>query len=291
MKRISIIAAILAVGLASSSCVESSSKYKTLLTQKDSLQTENQLLQADYDETLDILNEIENGFQAIRESEGKMLLEIKDTEMPANNKKQQLIAEVKVIKDLLAQNKEKIEQLQRKLRQTDKNLSATIERLQGELNDRILMVETLQGELSKKDLQIGQLAATVDTLHRNMSTLNKQSAEQQSTIATQDSDLHTVWYYLATDKELKDAKVLTGGGLFRSKDVMKKDFNKARFTKADLRETTAIALHSKSAKVYSSHPDDSYTLVAGEDKMLTLQITNPQKFWGVSRYLVVRVKK
>mgnify|MGYP001510475538 FL=1 len=61
MKTFRLILALAAVALTAVSCVEKSGKYLTLLAQRDSLLT----VEQKYDQTLEILNEIETGFQSI----------------------------------------------------------------------------------------------------------------------------------------------------------------------------------------------------------------------------------
>ena len=68
------------------------------------------------------------------------------------------------------------------------------------------------------------------------------------------------------------------------------DFNKDYFTQIDIRRDKEIKLYSKDAKLLTVHPDGTYELVKDEKGLLTLKITNPNKFWSVSRYLVIEVK-
>ena len=60
------------------------------------------------------------------------------------------------------------------------------------------------------------------------------------------------------------------------------DFDKSAFTSADLRNLTRIETGSKKPKLLTSHPKESYTLTPGEDKLVTLEITDPAKFWSIS---------
>jgi hypothetical protein len=69
-----------------------------------------------------------------------------------------------------------------------------------------------------------------------------------------------------------------------------KDFNKDYFTQIDIRTDKEIKLYSKSAKLLTAHPEGSYGLVKDDKEQLTLVITNPNKFWSISRYLVIEVK-
>ena len=56
------------------------------------------------------------------------------------------------------------------------------------------------------------------------------------------------------------------------------NFNKSYFTKVDIREVSEIKLYSKSAKLLTTHPSSSYTLVRDANKQYTLRITNSQIF-------------
>ena len=101
-------------------------------------------------------------------------------------------------------------------------------------------------------------------------------------------DINTVWYCIASAKALKAAKVITAGGLFQGKKVLKSEFDNSVFTQVDLRNAVSIPTNSKRVKILSQHPQNSYNLVTGDDKNITIEITNPSKFWSVSKYLVVQ---
>lgn len=290
MKTVNFYLAIAAIAFTTASCVESSSKYKNLLAERDSLLIQNNSVEASYNETLDILNDIESGFREIRETEQKMTMEIKQIEGQPRSKKEQLANEMAQVKQILAENREKIAQLQARLSKNGKENKAlleTVKRMETELNEKNTLIASLQEEMAKKNIQITELNTKVDNLSTDVKNLNEVSAQQQSTIQSQDADLNSVWYYVATSKELKTANIVSGNGLFRAQSVMDKDFDKSVFTKTDLRKLSVLPLNVKKAKVLSSHPKGSYELVKGEDKMLTLEIRDTKSFWSVSKYLVI----
>jgi hypothetical protein len=104
----------------------------------------------------------------------------------------------------------------------------------------------------------------------------------------QDAEMNTVWYCIATAKELKAAKIITDGGLFQSKKVLSGEFDHTVFAQVDQRSAVSVPTFSKKVKILSQHPVNSYSLVTGEDKNLTIEITDPARFWSVSKYLVVQ---
>lgn len=69
---------------------------------------------------------------------------------------------------------------------------------------------------------------------------------------------------------------------------MKGDFDQSFFTTADKRTLTRIALHSKKAEVLTNQPAGSYN-IADENGQKVLVITNPEQFWSLSNYLVVKI--
>lgn len=287
MKLIKITMALASVALIATSCVENSAKYLTLVAQRDSLL----IVDENYHQALDILNDVEAGFQAIRETENAVFAQMQSVEGQTLSKKQQLAGQVVQIKNILAQNKDKIAELQKQLSLSgNKNraLTKAIDRLNTEVADKTTQLASLQAELAKKNIKIEEMAGTITGLNSDVTKLNEVSAEQQTTIAAQDKDLNQVWYVLGTAKELKARNILSGNGLFRAKTVMDKDFDKTVFTQIDLRTLSQIATQSKKPKILSSHPQDSYKLVTGEDKLVTVEILEPTKFWSVSKYLVIQ---
>jgi len=220
-----------------------------------------------------------------------MKLNIKNVEGNSKNKKQQIVMQLNQVKEILAQNKKRIEQLQRQSAQKGKEsstLALTIKRMETELEEKTAFLASLQNELAKKNIIIEELATTVDSLNTNVAVLHQVSEKQQDTIKNQDTNLNTIWYSVATSEILKEAKIITSNGLFRPKTVLDKDFDRNAFIQADLRSLATVATGSKRIKILSSHPQDSYKLVTDENKIITIEIINPSKFWSVSRYLVVQ---
>ena len=230
------------------------------------------------------LNEIEEGFQQISEAEHRVSL-AKDGE--GVNKKQKLKEDIQFIADRMKQNRELIAKLQKQLANgtlKGAQLQKTIEGLQKQLEEKDAQLQTLREELDKKDIHIAALDETVNNLNTKTSRLTAESNQKTETINAQDKQIHTAWYVFGTKKELKEQSIIQDG------KVMTGNFNKNYFTKVDIRNLSEIKLYSKSAKLLTTHPSSSYSLVRDANKQYTLRITNPQIFWSTSKYLVVLVK-
>jgi hypothetical protein len=292
MKTIKFLAIILTVVFITTSCVENSGKYKSIVAQRDSLAMEKQLIDSNYNQTLVLLNDIESGFSKINESQSLMKVNLKGIEGKKNNKREIIGAQMQAIKETLEQNRQKIEELKQlaaKNGKTNTMLSETIKRLQKEMDDKVVVIETLQLELDQKNIKIVELTSTIDNQSRNIAEQQTVLEQQTSTIKVQDTDLNTVWYCIASSKRLKEAKVITAGGLFKSKKVLDTEFDNTAFTQVDMRNISSIPTNSKSIKILSIHPQNTYNLVKDDNKLITIEITNPSKFWSVSKYLVVQI--
>ena len=230
------------------------------------------------------LNEIEEGFQQISEAEHRVSL-AKDRE--GVNKKQKLKEDIQFIADRMKQNRELIAKLQKQLANgtlKGAQLQKTIEGLQKQLEEKDAQLQTLREELDKKDIHIAALDETVNNLNTKTNRLTAESNQKTETINAQDKQIHTAWYVFGTKKELKEQSIIQDG------KVMTGNFNKNYFTKVDIRNLSEIKLYSKSAKLLTTHPSSSYSLVRDANKQYTLRITNSQLFWSTSKYLVVLVK-
>lgn len=291
MKTIKFHVVIAVLALMTASCVENSSKYKAAIAERDSLVTQKQALDSNYNQSLTLLNEIEEGFSKINQNENGLKVNLKGAE-GSSTQRARIAAQMTEIKTTMEQNKAKIAELQRLASKRGKAnglLTETIKRLQSNLDAESAQIQSLQAELEQKNIKINELNGTVAEQGKNIAEQQNEIEQHKSTIKSQDTDLHTVWYCMGTFKHLKEEKIVTGGGLFQAKKLAANEFDLKNFTQGDFRNIPSIPTNSKTAKMLSLHPKDSYKLVTGDDKKITIQITNPSKFWSLSKYLVVQI--
>lgn len=269
-----------AVVLTLSSCVENSKKYQQMQAQLDSLTQVNEAAKTEYDEAMNTLSEIEDAMAQVRASENLLLVQAKEGD--GNT----AVAEIKALQDLIDQNKQKIADLESKLSSSNKTnatLKSTITKLKAELEEKDQYVETLKEELSARNIKIDELNERVSGLSSNIDSLTVVNVQQNEVIKSQESALNTVWYCVGSSRELKEWGVVEG------KTVLPNGANNF-FTSVDKREFSYLPLASKRATILTTHPEGSYDLIKGEDKMLTLKVLDQNAFWSVSRYLIISVK-
>lgn len=289
MKKVLIATTLCTAMLAS--CVQNSAEYKKLQAENDSLKIENTRANAEMDEILNTLNEVEADIQSIRDAEN--YLNIQQQSGDLNQSSRERIKEnMQLISETLKRNKQQISELEEKLKKSgiqSEALRKTISRLSSELDQKANMIVALQEDLAKKNVKIQELDATIASLNEDVENLSTTTAAQSEKLKEQDKALHTAYYCFGTSKELKDQKILSGGGLFSKSKVLQAGFNKDYFISVDIREVKEIPLFAGKAKLKSNHPEGSYEFVEDEEGNLTLVITDAQAFWSLGKYLVIEV--
>ena len=282
MKKLLMMACLAAFVL--TGCNDGKNNAANNAAQSDSLNSIIAQKDSELNDMLGTLNEIEDGLNQINEAEHRVVL-LKNGE--GATKRQKLKEDVQFIATRMKQNKELLAKLQKQLANSSiqgDQLKKTIENLQKQLVEKEKQLQALREELDSKDIHIAALDETINNLNTQTSNLTKESSKKTEVINAQDKQLNTAWYVFGTKKELKNQHIMENG------KVMTGNFNKSYFTKVDIREVSEIKLYSKSAKLLTTHPSSSYTLVRDANKQYTLRITNSQIFWSTSKYLVVLVK-
>lgn len=252
--------------------------------QRDSL---NQVIVQKENEINDLMatmNEIEEGFREINEAENRLSL-AKQGE--GANREQRIRENLQFIQSTMKQNRELIAKLQQQARESSlkvTELQRTIENLTRQMEEKDQQLQKLRAELETKDIRIMDLDEKIASLNTNVSNLTAEGQKKTETITEQDKQLNAAWYVFGTKDELKEQKILVDG------KVLQANFNRNYFTKIDIRLEKEIKLYSRSAKMLTSHPSNSYTLQRDANKQYVLRITNPQQFWSTSKYLVILVK-
>ena len=286
MKKALTIVSVALVALLLSSCVESSKKYQTLLAEKEALAVENQNMENEFNSAMGLINELENNLQAIREEMGVLVVQQEGKD------RDQVVSELVQIKQVMTENRARLDSLSDALDKANRNnanLRAHVKKLQAQLVEKEEMIADLMAQIQEKDGQISFLNTQVEGLNNDLNNANNTIENLNNEKTAQTNEMNTVYYINGTAKELK-AK----GVILSAKKVLQNDVPTQEFTKGDMRDLTSIVYNTKKAVVLSTHPADSYNLVKGIDadgkKIVTLEITNPEMFWKVTKYLVVLTK-
>ena len=278
-----------------SSCVESSKKFKALQAQLDSIQTNYGSQYGGLDEAFSILNEVEDGLRSIRESENLISFQSKEGMTVPEGSRAQIESDMESIKECIAKYKEKIEELEKKSNIRSKEFKKRLQAITKELEEKNKLVESLQEQLQQKELliiakdqEINKLGNQVSNLQQDVTNLAEESSARKEKVANQDRELYSAYYIIGTKGQLIDAGVMTKGGLFKSAKVSY-NAEKSLFVKIDYREITTINTNAQKAKVMSIHPKGTYMLEKVDNEMV-LTISNPDAFWEQTKYLVIQAQ-
>jgi peptidoglycan hydrolase CwlO-like protein len=267
-----------------SSCGLSESEQNKVNGRIDSLQTVINQRDSEIDELMGTFNEIQTAFDQINAAEGRVSLFADNYEKNSDA----LQENMKFIQETMEANRKKIDELQARLKSSGinaKKLQDAIDKLNSQMKEKDKSIAELRTLLANKDIQIAELGDSLASVSAKNEEIEKAKEAVDQIASKQDELLNTAWYVYGTKSELKERRILVDG------DVLKtSDFDADYFTKIDIRNTIVIPLNSKSVKVLTTHPEDSYTLIKGSNGEYTLRIKDPSIFWSVSKYLVVRVK-
>ena len=266
-------------------------KNGAMKSQNDSLSQVLAQRDAELNGIMEAFNEIQDGFRMINEAESRVDLETGVVEGRSNVQK--IKDDICFIMEKLDANRKRIAELEEQLknsRYASSQLKNTIANLNKELLAKTQQIETLQAELASKNIRIAELDDALVELTQHVNDLVAENKAQSATVATQDKALNAAWFVFGTSSELKEQKIVSKKFLQKKKVLESDDFNKEYFTQIDIRTDKQIMLYSPEAELLTSHPVGSYEFQKNEKGQLALLITNPNKFWSVSRYLVIEVK-
>lgn len=264
---------------------------EALRAQNDSLTLALSERDAELESIMGAFNEVQEGFRLINEAENRVDLQSGVAEGASVSQK--IKEDIRFISEKLQSNREQIAKLEEQLKNSKyatAQMKKTLANLNQELEAKTQQIATLQAELASKNIRIAELDDVVTGLNQNVKDLVAENEVKSATVASQDKALNTAWFVFGTKSELKEQKIISSKFLQKTKVLADDDFNKDYFTQIDIRTDKTIKLYSKSAELLTTHPEGSYELAKDANGTLTLVITNPNKFWSVSRYLVILVK-
>lgn len=268
-------------GKESSSSVESSDRVDPV---RDSLE---QAL-ADQDSVIALMTELSDAMQQIKAMEG-IAGNLSSGEL--TNQRQQLRNDMAAIQQSMLNNRQRLAALEERLSKSNSNnakLKRAITSLRNQIEAQELTISGLRDELAAANIYIEELTQAKDSLAGTVAETEQAHEEALRANTELTNELNRGYYVIGSKKELKDHNIIETGFMKKAK-VSPADYELNYFTAIDKREFKTLQLHSKKAEIMSGQPADSYTIVSDDNGMKTLNITNPERFWATSNYLVIKV--
>lgn len=237
---------------------------------------------------VEAMNQIEKDLMLIKEKENLLDVQSQDPEL-AKDTKVQIAEDIQLIYSLIEENKKKVADLNRKLRNSGVEIAALNEKIKylgTVIEERDSSMLVLNEQLEQKDIMIADLSG-------KMGELETVVEDQQSTIAQQTNELNKAYFTSGNFKDLREKGIIStdGGflGLGKSKslqDTISTDY----FEKIDITLTKSIPVNAKKAELITEHPAGSYEWVEQDDQIAYMVINNPQEFWKISKFAVLETK-
>lgn len=276
----------LALVLSFSSCGYESPKYKALKAQTDSIKAVQQALERDTKEYMYVFDHIGRSADKIKNKEADHILQIKTK---LNNEANALVNDnIAKLNTLLQSNQEETEDLKKQVRRNAfraAELQRNVDRLSSLLEEECSKTAMLQSEVAAKDSTLAAMDETLKSLNAELEDVKKKLAGQADLIARHEDELFSGYYIAGSKAELKNKKILVGGC---KTALFPEEADRNDFTKVNILTTTSIELPaSVKGKILSSHPKASYQLTK-EGNVKVIKIINPEAFWSITKYLVIR---
>ncbi|MDE6085531.1 MAG: hypothetical protein K2G40_03905 [Muribaculaceae bacterium] len=245
---------------------------------------------ADQDSLLSLMNDIQTGVSRIKELEN-ILASNTSINAETPDRRQQIKDDIISIQNELKARRDRLDALEAKLKSSNSQnstLKKSIETLRAQISEQDNTINSLRTSLAKANTHIETLTRDVDSLTSTVAIVSQAKEEVESQNTNLTNELAVCYYAMGNKKELKEHNLIETGFLRKTK-VMPNDFETSFFTKADKRTLSLLPLHSKKAKILTSQPSDSYTIQTDEDGLKSLNITNPERFWEISNFLIIQV--
>lgn len=214
--------------------------------------------------------------------------------------RKKMIENLKIFEDILHKKRLEIKRLDSLL--THKNsdmqkLYSLVAYLNEVIDKKDETIQMLRSELHIKNASIRKLSGQLSSLNSNLeelsdsiSGLKEESDLQKQRIDDQEKVFNIVYYVIGSKKDLSKKGILKSKGLLGKTSINYSALDKSVFKQDDLRKLKNIDILGSSPKVLSNMPANSYSIISKDKNNSTLHILDAEKFWSVSKYLVIQVK-
>lgn len=255
-----------------------SEQYKQLLQDKERQVELNSEKEQTIEELFGSFNRISDNIRAIRAKQTGLTMDSMGVEN-GEDMEQRVMGDLESIDKLLSENKRIIADLKKTAKGNNIRISS--------LEDAIKSLEAL---VSEKDAEINSLKDQLSSANSSLAVLIEMYREKSQMLESQEEAINTAYYAFGSAKELKEngitEKVGGVGGIGGAKSLNTSNLNKEYFQQIDITETLSIPIMAKKAKIITTHPEGSYEFEGEVDR---INITDPEKFWSLSKYLVIQV--
>jgi cell division protein FtsB len=269
--------------------LETQQEEITQLTEENEILRKNEAeKEAHLNEFFETMSLIRDNLNEIKVRQNLISEETRDRDQIGPDARQQIEDDLKLISDLMEDNRKRLAALNRQIRDSNvkiKEFETLVASLTSEIEEKNVEISQLRDSMNELNIYNAELTATIDKLEED-------NIEKLQLIEEKIEQLNTAYYVFGTRKELQEQEIIDrqGGilGIGRT-TVVSPDVNTEYFTRVNISQIDKVVVPASSLKLVSTHPKDSYFVETTEDEGTQIVIENPEKFWSNTKYLVVSI--
>ncbi len=215
-----------------------------------------------------------------------------DLEKKKKTSKETIIKNLREYKELIKRQRQKIASLEKQLSAKNDEMSSKMLQIvtfyRKELEAKDKTIASLQMDIEKNKKVIKNLQTSIGELTATTEQQAKVIKEQEGVMDNQTNMINTCYVKMGTKKELKNAGLISGGFLKKTK-LETSMLTPSNFIEMDMRKCNDLVIASKNPTILTQMPASSYEIIKKDDGTCYLHIKDPNAFWSISRYLVIKL--
>ena len=254
----------------------------------DSLRTQLSAQMEEMDEMNLFLDAVNMSMDSVVNMEGTVLRTTGESPL---SRKEQIQKNMEAYKLILQQQRERLDILEKKLKDNNAyagKMQKTIAALKQQLEEKDQAIIKLSEELEQRNFQIEELKDNVDNLNVQVAELEEDSKAKQEEIDEKVNQMNEAYVFIGDKDALKKAGLIEGGSLLKKSKLNTSNIDKKLFKKVDIRNVKSFQIPDSKPEVLTQMPTGSYEITKTGNNSSELTITDPARFWGVSRFLIIR---
>ena len=254
----------------------------------DSLRTQLSAQMEEMDEMNLFLDAVNMSMDSVVNMEGNVLRTTGESPL---SRKEQIQKNMEAYKLILQQQRERLDILEKKLKDNNAyagKMQKTIAALKQQLEEKDQAIIKLSEELEQRNFQIEELKDNVDNLNVQVAELEEDSKAKQEEIKEKTDQMNEAYVFIGDKNALKKAGLIEGGSLLKKSKLNTSNIDKKLFKKVDIRNVKSFQIPDSKPEVLTQMPSGSYEITKTGNNSSELTITDPARFWGVSRFLIIR---
>jgi len=286
MKKIYVLTFVVLLPMACTT-VKDSDDYRKLATEKAALEEQIRIREKEVEEVTASISKIDSNLMRISEHvevmDGVKLREL--VKRPG-----EIDLMITEIGDYVQDNNRMVAQLEKRVKESTtintslKGMIALknqqVEEKEKQIHELLLAIEKMQQEFN---VAIGRRDSTIAKVRKEINKTQSELANTKETVQAKDQELNTGFVTFGTKQELAQKGVIHAG----TKLILHSQLEDNDFDPVNIQSIEEVNLGiTKRQKVVTSHPTDSYYFVKTDGRSY-LKIVDRQKFWSISKYLVV----